>query len=269
MAFHQINRIAVEESGEPGSDPAVVCVHGLGGSSNTFEPLMPALSRHRVIRVDLPGSGRSQGFEGALSIELFVTQLIEICARLKVTHAHWIGHSMGTIVCQHLAVNHPKLVSSLALFGPLLEPPDASRTALRTRATKARDGSAQGMHDITLALVQTALSNDTRQRQPVAVAYVRESLMRQQGEAYARTCLALADAKAADVSHITAPLLLVTGDEDGVAPPQAARSMAEKFHQAKSKRVAILPRCGHWTPIERAEDCQRELREFLATQSKN
>jgi 3-oxoadipate enol-lactonase len=79
----------------------------------------------------------------------------------------------------------------------------------------------------------------------------------------------LAEAQAADVSHITAPLLLVTGDEDGVAPPQAVRSMAEKFHQAKSKRVVILRRCGHWTPVERAEDCQRELREFLANQSKN
>ncbi len=269
MAFHQINRIAVEESAESGSGDAVVCVHGLGGSSNTFEPLMPALSRHRVVRVDLPGSGRSQGFEGALSIDLFVSQLIEICTRLKVTHAHWLGHSMGTIICQHIAVQQPKLVASLALFGPLMEPPDAARTALRARAAKARDGNGQGMQDITEALVQAALSSDTRQRQPVAVAYVRESLMRQQSEAYARTCLALADAKAADVSRITAPLLLVTGDEDGVAPPQAVRSMAEKFHQAKSKRVVILPRCGHWTPIERAEDCQRELHEFLATQNKN
>jgi 3-oxoadipate enol-lactonase len=269
MAFHQINRIAVEESAESGNGDAVVCVHGLGGSSNTFEPLMPALSRRRVIRVDLPGSGRSQGFEGALSIDLFVSQLIEICTRLKVTHAHWLGHSMGTIVCQHIAVQQPKLVVSLALFGPLMEPPDAARTALRARAAKARDSNAQGMQDITEALVQTALSNDTRQRQPIAVAYVRESLMRQHGEAYARTCLALADAKAADVSRITAPLLLVTGDEDGVAPPQAVRSMAEKFHQAKSKRVVVLPRCGHWTPIERAEDCQRELHEFLASQNRN
>ncbi len=266
MALHWVNRIAIEESGE---GHAVVCVHGLGGSSNTFEPLMPALARHRVIRVDLPGSGRSQGFEGTLSIDLFVSHLIEICARLKVTHAHWLGHSMGTIVCQHLAVNQPKLVASLALFGPLIEPPDSARTALRSRAAKAKDGNAQGMQEITEALVSGALSNDTHQRQPVAVAFLRESLMRQQGEAYARTCLALADAKAADIGCITAPVLLVTGDEDGVAPPQAVRGMAEKFHQARSKRVVILPRCGHWTPIERAEDCQRELREFLANQNRN
>ena len=52
MTFHWVGRVAVEEEGE---GPAVVCVHGLGGSSNTWTPLMPALARHRVIRIDLPG----------------------------------------------------------------------------------------------------------------------------------------------------------------------------------------------------------------------
>ena len=126
MTLHLIERLAVEEEGD---GPVVVCVHGLGGSSNTWTPLMPALARHRVIRVDLPGSGRSQGAEGALSIERYVQALVSVCARLNVTRAHWLGHSMGTIVCQHLAASHPELVASLALFGPLIAPPDAARTA--------------------------------------------------------------------------------------------------------------------------------------------
>ena len=119
------------------------------------------------------------------------------------------------------------------------------------------------------ALLQGAISADTRQRLPVAVAYVRESLMRQDGEAYARSCEALAGAQAAAVEQIEAPVLLVTGDEDGVAPPQAVRAMAERLHRAASKRVVVLPRCGHWTPIERPEECQRELRDFLAAHARN
>ncbi len=270
MAFHQINRVAVEDSAElGGGGDVIVCVHGLGGSSNTFEPLMSALARHRVIRVDLPGSGRSQGVEGALSIDLFVSQLIDICARLKVNRAHWLGHSMGTIVCQHLAVNQPKLVASLALFGPLMEPTDAARSALRARAIKARTTDGSGMHDITQTLVNASLAADTRQRQPLAVAFVRESLMRQQGEAYARSCEALASARAAAIERITAPVLLVTGDEDGVAPPQAVRAIADKLHHARSKRVSVLSRCGHWTPVERPDECQRELRDFFTTQSRS
>jgi pimeloyl-ACP methyl ester carboxylesterase len=68
------------------------------------------------------------------------------------------------------------------------------------------------------------------------------------------------------VERITAPTLLVTGDEDAVAPPQAVRNMAERLVQARSLRTVILNRCGHWTPIERTEDCARELRQFLPAQ---
>lgn len=260
MTFQLIDRVAVEEEGD---GPVVVCVHGLGGSSNTYTPLMPALARHRVVRVDLPGSGRSQSVEGALSIERYVETLLGICDRLGITRAHWLGHSMGTIVCQHIAATHPKLVASVALFGPLVAPPDAARTAMKARAAKAREGAA-GMQEITQSLLQAAISADTRQRLPVVVAFVRESLMRQEGEAYARSCEALAGAQAAAVEQIEAPVLLVTGDEDGVAPPQAVRAMADRLHRAVSKRVVVLPKCGHWTPVERPDECQRELREFLA-----
>ena len=265
MAFQLIDRVAVEEEGE---GPAVVCVHGLGGSSNSWTPLMPALARHRVIRVDLPGSGRSQRAEGPLSIERYVESLLNVCSRLGVTRAHWLGHSMGTIVVQHVAAAHPKLAASVALFGPLITPPDAARAAMKARAAKAREG-AGGMHEITLALLNAAISADTRQRLPVAVAFVRESLMRQDGEAYARSCEALAGAQAAAVERIEAPVLLVTGDEDGVAPPQSVRAMADKLHRAASTRVVVLPRCGHWTPVERPDECQRELRDFLAANSRS
>ena len=163
-----------------------------------------------------------------------------------------------------MRVSMPKLVRSLALFGPLIVPPDTAKAAIRSRASKARSEGLAGMHQITEALLNAALSADTRQRQPLAVAFVRESLMRQDGEAYARSCEALADARPAAVERIAAPVLLVTGDEDGVAPPSSVRAMAERLHGAASCRVVVLPRCGHWTPIERPDECQRELREFLA-----
>ena len=261
LALYSFDRMVVEEEGE---GDAVVCVHGLGGSSNTFAPLMPVLARQRVLRVDLPGSGRSQHAEGDLSIARFAAAVQGACARLCITRAHFVGHSMGTIVCQHIAVSTPALVRSLALFGPLMAPSEAARVAVRARAAKARSEGAAGMHQITTALLQAALSADTRQRQPLAVAFVRESLMRQDSAAYARSCDALADAQAARVENISCPVLLVTGDEDGVAPPQAVRAFADRLHGARSTRVVVLQRCGHWTPIERVAECQAELRDFLA-----
>ena len=262
MALHQFDRMVVEDEGE---GPVVICVHGLGGSSNSFSPLMPALARQRVLRVDLPGSGRSQRAEGRLSIEGFVQALLSMCNRLGVARADWIGHSMGTIVCQQVATAQPGLVQSLALFGPLMAPTDVARTGLRARAAKARSEGVAGMHEITQTLLAASLSSDTRQRLPLATAFVRESLMRQDGEAYARSCEALADAQAAPVDTLRVPVLLVTGDEDAVAPPQAVRALADKLHAARRVRVEVLARCGHWAPIERPDECQRALRDFFAT----
>jgi len=261
MAFHLIDKIAVEDEGD---GPPVVCLHGLGGSSNTWTPLLSALVGHRVVRIDLPGSGRSCGIGGPLSIARLAEAALTVCARLAIPRAHLLGHSMGTIVCQHLAADHPKRVASLALFGPLVAPPDAARTAIRARAAKARGEGTAGMQEIAQALMMGAVSAETRERLPSAAAYVRESLMRQEPDAYARSCEALADAPAAAVERIEAPVLLMTGDEDTVAPPQSVRAMAARLSASRGVRVVVLNRCGHWTPLERAADCARELREFLA-----
>jgi len=262
VTLHLFERVAVEDEGE--GDP-VVCVHGLGGSSNTWTPMMPALARHRVLRIDLPGSGMSQRAEGPLSIERFVAAAAQACERLGVRQAHWLGHSLGTIVCQHLAVQHPALVRSLALFGPLLAPADQARQGLRDRAHRARSSGVEGMHAIAQQMVQAALSSHTRQQQPLVCAYVRDGLMRCEGTAYARTCEALADAQPAAVEAIQAPVLLVTGDEDAVAPHQAVRALAERLHAAASVRTQVLPRCGHWTPVERAQECAALWQEFVAS----
>ena len=262
MATHFIERIAVEVDGE---GEAVLMLHGLGGSSNTWSPVMGALVRFRSIRIDLPGSARSFRAEGALSIDRFVQCAQKVLSNLKVSKVHVLAHSLGAIVATHLAVAEPSLVRSLSLFGPLLAPPDGARANIRARGQKARDEGVAGMQTIADALVQASTASETKQRRPVVVAYVRESLMRQDPDGYARSCDALADAQPADSSAITCPTLLVTGDEDSVSPPQAVRQIADKISGA---RFEVLRGCGHWTPVEKPEECSELLRQFLGQRMK-
>jgi pimeloyl-ACP methyl ester carboxylesterase len=259
MSLQWIDGLAVEIDGE---GDAVVLVHGLGGTSNNWTPVMGALARHRAIRPDLPGSGRSARVEGALSIERFVDCVKTVCDRLDVSRAHFVGHSLGTIVCLHLAARFPERVRSLALFGPLLAPPEAARPNIAARGAKARSEGVAGMQAIAEAIVQGVTSSDTRAHKPVTVALVRESLMRQDPEGYARSCEALAEAQPVDPAAIKAPTLLVTGEDDPVAPPQTVRAIGDRIRGA---RVVVYPRCGHWTTYERPEECARELRDFLAS----
>src|SRR5262250_2269211 len=244
--------VEVEGAGEP-----VVMIHGLGGTSNVFTALLPALAGRRTIRFDLPGSGRSHRVEGPLSLQLFIERALLVMQRTGVERAHIVAHSMGTIVATHLAAMEPGKVSSLALFGALLAPSEPARAAIRARAAEARKGDMQPIAD---ALLQSSVSAETRAKRPSAAAFVRESLMRQDPEGYARSCEALAEMPPADTSRIECPTLLVTGDEDAVAPPQSVRMMGERI---AGSRVEVLRGCGHWTPVEKPEECTGLLQRFL------
>lgn len=257
MSFYLMNHVAVEESG---TGSPVVCVHGLGGSSNTWTAMHPSLDAHRLIRIDLPGSGRSKLPQEELSMALLVECLQTICKSLGIAQAQWLGHSMGTIVLQHLAVSAPSLVKSMVLFGPLAEPPEVARESIRNRAEKIRSSGLQGLQEVTESLLTTAVSEHTKRNNPSAYAYVRESLMRQSPSGYAATCEVLSQARSADIERIASPVLLVTGEEDKVAPPEAVHALARRMPSAKS---VVLTRCGHWTPIEKPHECAREARAFL------
>ena len=240
-----------------GAGDVILFVHGLGGTSNVFSPQVGALSRFfECIRPDLPGSGRT-GADGAFSLPDVADQLADLLKSRGVEKAHVVGHSLGTVVCQHLAVKHPSLVRSLSLIGPLAEPPEAARGALKDRAAKAR---AEGMAGIADAIVQGGTSADTKAHRPEVAALVREILMRQDAEGYALTCEALAEVKAADASAIKCPTLLITGDEDGTAPPPRVKALTASISGAK---MQILDRCGHWTTFERPTEVNTALLNFL------
>jgi 3-oxoadipate enol-lactonase len=249
-----VNRMVVEVAG---AGPAVVMVHGLGGTSNTFQPQMEALRDYRVIRVDLPGAGQSAPAHGAPSIECLADAVVGATAALGVARAHFVGHSMGTIICQHIAAQRPDLVASLSLFGALIEPSDAMRTGLAGRARLARH---EGMTPIADQIIEAALSAETKTSRPAVVAFVRESIMRQNPEGYAGHCEALAKAQAVDHRLIGAPALLVAGDADATAPASTARILAERL---KGASVAVIERSGHWLTIEKPVECNDKLRDFL------
>jgi len=189
-----------------------------------------------------------------------VDSVIAVCRQLDVGGAHFVAHSMGTIVCQHIAVKKPGLVKAMTLFGPLACPPEAARPNILARAKKAAGGGTVAMQEIADAIVGGTLSASTRESLPVATAFVRESLMRQDAQNYSKSCEALAAVQSAALEDITVNVMLITGDEDPVAPPSTVHDMSRRLPKA---RVAVLSRCGHWTTVERPTECASLLEESI------
>lgn len=240
-----------------GHSVAVFMVHGLGGSSNTFEPMMPALADYPVVRIDLPGAGRSAmraGRSGMDVLTMAVSDMIQACG---ADQFHLVGHSMGTLICQYLAVQLPERVKSLCLFGPLLEPTPAARQALRERAAQAR---RHGMLAIAEAVSTNTVSAASQAKNPIIKTFVRESLMRQDANGYAMQCEALAVAVAADHKRIQCPVQLVAGEVDTVAPLEQVRLLASQLVNAETTE---LEQVAHWMTLEAAQECSACLLQQL------
>lgn len=240
-----------------GTGPSILMIHGLGGTSNSFEPLVSTLSlSFTVIRPDLRGSGRSVT-AGEVSVAAHVSDMTALLDEHGLHKVHVVGWSYGSIIAQQLAVLHPDRVDSLVLLGPIGEPTPAARKALHARAAKAR---AAGMVDIADALSQAGTSADTKINQPQTVAFARESLMRQNPEGYAQTCESAAAATAAPLDHIKCRTMVLTGDEDKTAPPSSARLMAESIPDSV---FIVLSQCGHWSIFEHPRAVTDSLLNFF------
>jgi pimeloyl-ACP methyl ester carboxylesterase len=164
---------------------------------------------------------------------------------------------MGTLVVRSLAARHPARVSALALLGAVREPAEAGRKAQHERAALLRE---KGTAAVAPGVVANALSETTRRDKPEVAAFVRELIMRQDPEGYARNCEALAAATDPGPVDPELPLLLITGGDDKVGAPDASQELADAHGNAV---VEIVPGIGHWTALEAAGPVTDHLLKFL------
>jgi pimeloyl-ACP methyl ester carboxylesterase len=254
--MHEINGkpVFVEREGE---GPAVLFIHGLGGTTNFYEPQARALADgHTVIRFDLTGAGRSP-LAGTTSVESWADDAEAILDYFGIREAAVVAHSMGTLVAASLAATRPERVTRLALLGALRAQPETAKQATRQRAATVRN---QGMEAVAPGIVAAATSERTRRDQPAVAAFVRELLFRQDPAGYAACCEALANAVTPDYAGIRAPVLFIAGSDDKTSPPELSQALAK---EVTSGSVEVIDDIGHWHAIEAAGQVTSALRAFL------
>ncbi len=240
-----------------GEGPPVLFIHGLGGTSNVWHGVIEAMKQHHhCIALDLRGHGRSQG-KGKFSIEGWAKDVEKLIGHLDLPAVHVVGHSMGTLVAQQLAVQKPDLVNHLVLVGGISYFQPATNEAYVARAAQV---DKDGMEPLVDAWLAGAVSPQSHATLSGGVGLLRDMFLRNEPANYAKSCKALAEAPSINREQIGQPTLILTGAHDRSTP----LAMSEELKQSiPVSRVEVLPNVGHWSPFEAPGAVGASILEFL------
>lgn len=250
--------LAYEDRG--GDGPAVIFVHGLGGSAYAWWAQLAACERagYRAVAYDQRGAGRSSVPPGPYSIEAWAQDLQRLANALGIERMALVGHSVGCMVAQHAAGRLGEHCRALVLCGGAREWPPGAGQVFAQRAELARAGH---MDEIAKAVATTGLSEGCRAEHPALHGLMLGLIASNDPEGYAESALATAAGAMRDLERLACPVLAFTGAEDPVTPVHFAEAIAAAAPRGEAAAIAD---CAHWCMLERPDAVNEVLLGFLA-----
>lgn len=254
---------AVLHHEDVGTGPeTILFVHGLMLASESFAAQQEAFRDHyRIITFDLRGQGRSERTRERLDMDSLAEDTVALITALGLRRVHLVGFSMGSFIAMRVAARHPSLVTSLTLIGPSAEAEESSKLPGYTlliqfvRWFGPRWIAPQLMKILFgETFMRSADQVIARDRWLGYLKALPRDLHRAASASASRRSITN------ELSRITAPTLVVSGEEDRPVDPEKAFRVHERI--AGSKFLAF-PRTGHAVMLERVSDFNQILAKFV------
>ena len=257
-----------------GSGEALLLLHGFpldhrmwDGQRALVAPGGALAGRFRLLAPDLPGFGASPA-PAATSIAAMADDVAALVAAAAGGPAVVCGLSMGGYVAQHLAARHPGLLRGLVLVDTRLEAdtPEARAARADLAARVERLGAGIAAEAMLPRLVSrgpgAALDTPPVPRRPRVEEDLRGTIGATSCDTIRRALGALAERPdmTAAAAAFDLPTLLVVGADDAITPPECLEHAAAVIPGA---RLAVVPGCGHLTPLEDPPAFNAALAAFL------
>ncbi|TPG59681.1 alpha/beta fold hydrolase [Roseomonas nepalensis] len=241
--------IALLHRSGPDAVPPLVLLHGIGSNAESWRPLMGALPEGRALWAwNAPGYGGSAPVAPAAPTPGdYAAALARLLDALGLDRIVLAGHSLGCLFAARFAARHPARVARLALMSPALG--YGVTAGPLPPAVQARIDDLSALGPTAFAERRAArLVHDAPSR-PAVLEGVRRAMAAVDPAGYAQAVHALgAGDLLADAARLAMPVLVATGLEDVVTPPDNAR----RLHAALPNpiRLAEFPAAGHALPQE-------------------
>jgi pimeloyl-ACP methyl ester carboxylesterase len=243
--------------GEP-----LVLVHGYTGDISDWEHQIPRFaSTHRVLVMDHRGHGRSGApvDRGSYTVERMASDIEALIAGLGLRRYHLVGHSLGGMVAQEIALRSGERLLSLTLEGTSDDFAIGRAAPVRELFEgRRRLAETQGMQAVANLPAPPRPPHHPRER----FAHEQARLARMSVDGFVGGWQALCDwpGTRGRAHAIRTPTLVIHGALDAVVIP-GARRLAEAIPGA---RLEIVPEAGHSPQLERPELFNAALAQHLA-----
>ncbi len=245
-----------------GSGPPLILLHGFPLDRRMWQFQWSALaSDFHVIVPELQGFGMSTLGQPQVSLADLADDIETVRSHLAAeTRIHLCGLSMGGYVALEYWQRHRRHLAAIILANT--KPGGDTQSARQGRLAMAEAAVAQGTWPAVSGMLPKLLGAGTRANSPELTARVEEIMRSAAPESVAAAQRAMADrADFTDrLSEFTLPTLVVTGEEDELAPPAATSRWAEQIPGAVFK---CLPSAGHLTPLEAPREFNTTIASFL------
>lgn len=237
-------------SNQPGR-PAIILLHGAGASHLTWPPLMRRLPGWRIIALDLPAHGRSEG-PSCRSVADLAARVLDMLVEKGVFQAALVGHSLGGAVALQLALQNPNLIRGLGLIctSARFSLPPAVRHALTAPYTLP-----DALQTFRRLAFHPATPADVSERWLKPLLHLPPSTLLDAWQAADSVDLR------EKLTRMELPGWIAVGADDRLVRLADARFLAAFLPQA---HLQIVPGAGHLLPLEQPRALSEGFKAFLA-----
>lgn len=258
----------------PRNAPVLLMVHGSESSLRTWDVITQKLkARYRVVRLDLPSYGLSEGpTDAALKVLVPTDVPIGLLDHLKIGKVTYVGVSSGGTMGMYLAARRPDMVERLILSNTPSDPVDTSHLKLSPAFVAAMDRAQKsGFRDADFWVQFLNYFAGDASRMSARTHKEYYDFYRRVPEKNLIGLIArIGDGKQAtiEMARVRKPVLLLWGTADPLLPESALNAIGRYLSNAQISKVA-MPDVGHYPPLEVPERFAQMIAAYVEAATPN
>lgn len=242
-----------------GDGPPLFLIHGIGAARNTWAKLLPILTPHyTVVTYDLRGHGASPLPDEEFRLDDLVADLEAIRIKTDFEQAHFAGHSLGGMIGPAYAHAFPNRVLSLGLLSTAAFRTEDDRKKVLAVVKAMED---RGIPNVLETLTDRWFTDGFIRDHGDVVRRRLDQVISTDPDVFLNVFRIYATTEMAPWLHeVTAPSLVLTGENDGGCNPRLNRLIDAAL---PSSQLEILPDYKHSLLLEAGEEVARHIHQFI------